>query len=372
MAFAILMSAPLVEQYATRRAVPTDPSWEATWMIEPPPAAAMCGTAQRLMRKAPPTLTANTRVQVARSTSRTVPPGSLTAAAFTSTCKPPRALTACSTACRVSDSEATSQRSARKSAFSWTLPRSRSRQATFAPADAKACAIARPMPAPAPVTIAVLSLREFTGQVETLARGAVAVGEQAPDGAIGFFRDPLGGRVDDAVARVHQQDLADHQLALGAELDAPLDPALERGSGFTDARMLDELRRHRRQAGGRELALALRHLVAGDVHRVGGGFIHQVDHVLAGAADVLQAVLHRAVQAQVEAEDAERRLLRDAVEEGEGGAVGDTVLAPGGDPADRTRDHQADEELVALLRRQACQLKFHFSPASPRRRRARR
>jgi hypothetical protein len=37
MALAIVMSAPLVAQYATRPGVPTVPSCEAMWMMEPPP-----------------------------------------------------------------------------------------------------------------------------------------------------------------------------------------------------------------------------------------------------------------------------------------------------------------------------------------------
>src|SRR6185503_11051606 len=137
-------------------------------------------------------------------------------------------------------------------------------------------------------------------------------------------------------------------FSLRAEVDAALDAALERGRRLGDARMLYQLRWHGRQAVLRELALGLRQLGAGKMHRVGGTLVGQVDHVFAGAPDVLEGVLDGAVGAPVEAEDAERRVFGDHVEEGERRAVGDAVVAPGGDPRDWPRDHQADEELVAL------------------------
>src|SRR6266850_283269 len=129
------------------------------WMIEPPPAFAMCGIAQRLMRKAPPRLTAKTRFQAARSRSVTVALGSVIAAPLTSTCMVPKAFTACSTAARVSDSEDTSQRIGRNRLAS-TLLTSMSTHATCAPASLNASAIAAPMP-PTPATIADLPRREY-------------------------------------------------------------------------------------------------------------------------------------------------------------------------------------------------------------------
>ena len=178
-----------------------------------------------------------------------------------------------------------------------------------------------------------------------------------------FFGDALGRRVDDALARVDQQDFADHQFALGAEFDPAFDLAFERGRGFADPRMLHHRRRHRRQAGFGELAFSFRYFVAGDVHRIGRRFVGQVDHVLAGAPDILEGVLDCAVGAPVEAQDAQRRVLRDRVEEGERRAVGDAVFVPGGHPADRARDHEADDQLVALQRRQARKLELHQSLA---------
>src|SRR5687767_3610503 len=69
--------------------------------------------------------------------------------------------------------------------------------------------------------------RQRPRQIEPLARGAVAVSKQPSDRAVEIFRDALGRRVDDAVARMDDQDLAHHHLALGTEVDAALEAALE-------------------------------------------------------------------------------------------------------------------------------------------------
>src|SRR5439155_10417323 len=129
------------------------------WMIEPPPALTMCGIAQRLIRNAPPTLTANTRFQAARSRSVTVALGSVISSPLTSTSRLTKAFTACSTAARVSDSEETSQRIGRNRLRS-TLLTSRSTHATCAPASLKARAIAAPMP-PTPATMADFPCNEY-------------------------------------------------------------------------------------------------------------------------------------------------------------------------------------------------------------------
>src|SRR5688500_16671469 len=84
-----------------------------------------------------------------------------------------------------------------------------------------------------------MSRRQRPRQVEALASCAIALRKQAADRPVVLFGDALGDRVDDPVARVNQQDLAHHQLALGAEFDTPLDAAFKRGRGFADAGMLD-------------------------------------------------------------------------------------------------------------------------------------
>src|SRR5688572_9610794 len=69
-------------------------------------------------------------------------------------------------------------------------------------------------------------LRNFARQVEALARRAVAIGEEPPDRVVVFLGDALGLRIDDAVARVHELDLAEHQLTRRADHDQALDLAL--------------------------------------------------------------------------------------------------------------------------------------------------
>src|SRR5256885_2689014 len=70
-------------------------------------------------------------------------------------------------------------------------------------------------------------------------------------------------------------------------------------------------------------------------------------------------MLGLAVAARVDADHAKRRILGEHIEEGEWRAVGDAVLAPGGDPGDWPGNHQADEELVALVRRNLVEAKVH-------------
>src|SRR5688572_18880979 len=85
---------------------------------------------------------------------------------------------------------------------------------------------------------ALAVLGQLAGEVEALARGAVAVGEEAPDRPVVLFRDTLGARIDDAVARMHEQDLAEHELARGADLEQAIEAALEARGGLCDPRML--------------------------------------------------------------------------------------------------------------------------------------
>src|SRR6185437_12980266 len=59
-------------------------------------------------------------------------------------------------------------------------------------------------------------IRQFARQIEALARRAIPSRVKAADRAVAFFGDPLRRRVDDALARMHEKDLADHHLALGS------------------------------------------------------------------------------------------------------------------------------------------------------------
>src|SRR5882672_4629044 len=74
---------------------------------------------------------------------------------------------------------------------------------------------------------------------------------------------------------------------------------------------------------------------------------------------LLEICIAFAVAARIDADDAERRVLREHVEEGERRAVGNSVLTPGRDPRDRPRDDEADEQLVALVRRDVGELEMH-------------
>src|SRR3954447_16488645 len=92
-------------------------------------------------------------------------------------------------------------------------------------------------------TVACRRLGKFSGQVEALARRAIAIAEQAPDRPVVFLGDALGLRIDDAVARVHELDLAEHELARAADHDQALELALEARRRFGDARVLHRDRR---------------------------------------------------------------------------------------------------------------------------------
>src|SRR3954467_15748744 len=111
-------------------------------------------------------------------------------------------------------------------------------------------------------TVALRRLRKFSRQVESLARRAVAIAEQASDRVVVFLGNALGLRIDDAVARVHELDLAEHELARAADHDQALELALEARRRLGDARMLHCKRRHRREPGLAELAYVLRKFLA--------------------------------------------------------------------------------------------------------------
>src|SRR5258707_8454258 len=98
-----------------------------------------------------------------------------------------------------------------------------------------------------------LAGRQRPRQIEPLPRSAVAAGVETPDWQIAF-RDALGLRIDDAVAGVDEEDFAHDHFALGTELDATLDAALEGGGGFGDAGVLYHRRGDRGDAGLGELA----------------------------------------------------------------------------------------------------------------------
>src|SRR3954469_6259322 len=208
-------------------------------MIEPPPPAAMCGIAHRLMRYAPPTFTANTRFHAARSKSTTVALGSRPAAPLTSTSRRPNARTACSTAFCVSDSDDTSQpiptqRLPASRAEACAFERSTSRQATEAPAFAKARTMAPPMP-PAPATIAALpfSMNLLSPSKVSLLHAFIALecfASPARDDGAGL-QDIAAGRGLERIARI----LLDQEHA---------------GPGLVDGAdaAKDFLHHHRRQA----------------------------------------------------------------------------------------------------------------------------
>src|SRR3954467_8314932 len=170
-------------------------------------------------------------------------------------------------------------------------------------------------------TVACRRLGKFSRQVESLARRAVAIAEQAPDRAVVFLGDALGLRVDDAVARVHELDLAEHELARAADYDQALELALEARRGLRDARMLHGERRHRREPGLAELAHILRKFLAGKVHRVRRVLVDEVHDELLRAPDVLQRMLDLAVAPRIDADHAEWRVLGEHIEEGERRAV---------------------------------------------------
>src|SRR5581483_3834264 len=56
----------------------------------------------------------------------------------------------------------------------------------------------------------------------------------------------------------------------------------------------------------------------------------------------------------------ERRRFRDYVEKGERRTVGNAAFAPGRDPRDRPRNHEPDEELVALVSGKCGELEIHL------------
>src|SRR6266851_966891 len=184
------------------------------WMMLPPPAAIIVGSTARLIRKAPVTLTANTRSHSARERSRIVPLWSVAAAAFTSTRMGPKASTAFFTASVTSASLLTSQTTGRAPfaiASHVILAASllRSTQATAAPASAKARAMARPMPPPAPVTSAALPARENVSRVVMSHRQSSRAAAQIcfaharilAQGRAGAARDDAAGLQHVAAAR---------------------------------------------------------------------------------------------------------------------------------------------------------------------------
>jgi hypothetical protein len=77
-----------------------------------------------------------------------------------------------------------------------------------------------------------------------------------------------------------------------------------------------------------QLVDALVEIDGADVHRLGHRLVDQVDHELAGGADVGDGVLRGAAAALLDAEHDDRRVVAEVVEEAErGGVVASRVVA---------------------------------------------
>src|SRR5690606_24768408 len=96
-----------------------------------------------------------------------------------------------------------------------------------------------------------------------------------------------------------------------------------------------------------------------EVHGLGDRLVDQMDYELAGLADVDRGVLGAAERADAEAEDHERRLLGEYVEEAERRGVDPALGAERGDQGDRPRHDQAAEQLVPLGGRELRQIEAH-------------
>ena len=93
---------------------------------------------------------------------------------------------------------------------------------------------------------------------------------------------------------------------------------------------------------GREIDRALIHLRA-------KRFVHEVDHEDTLVADVRGSVLQRAAGLALQPEHRQRRRLAEDVEERERRGVHDPGRPERRHQRDRTRDHEADEQLVAVM-----------------------
>src|SRR5262245_37479185 len=140
-------------------------------MMLPPPRAISAGRAALLARKAPVRFTASVVFHQVSSRSTTVPVGSLVAAQYIRTSRPPSSRTAASTSARASAAWVTSERrtSARppprsiSAAVVLAPPSSTSAHTTAAPARANVIAVAWPMPWALPTTMATFPLRAASG-----------------------------------------------------------------------------------------------------------------------------------------------------------------------------------------------------------------
>src|SRR5580698_9362896 len=217
-------TAPLVAEYTARCGSPATAAIEQVLTIAACSEARRYGSAARVTRTRPTTLTSNTRCHSSSGLSATVPIEPMPAL-FTRMSTPPRRPAAVSTASRTDASSVTSAATPVNSS-----PGLRSSTATCAPRLARSRAVASPIPEPPPVTIAVSPLSSAMSYLPLVYRPSRP---PAP-------RPGSGGR-DEALLRPAQAvDLQPHLVArtqVGVVGQAERDPG--RGAGVDQVARLE-------------------------------------------------------------------------------------------------------------------------------------
>ena len=155
---------------------------------------------------------------------------------------------------------------------------------------------------------------------------AYKITEQTPDRPVGVEIDVHPCSVDQAFTGVQPQHLADQKLAPGPKASAACcrhssakGASARRGTVTSiDGNVGKPVAAHLAVAGGK--------IDRAIVHRCRQRLVHQMDHELSVAADVACGVLGGEIGLVLQAEDDERRIFGEHIEEAERRRVDDTVL----------------------------------------------
>ena len=190
----------------------------------------------------------------------------------------------------------------------------------------------------------------FACQRKRIALGRVEIAEQSSDRSVDVEVDIHLFSVDQPLARMQAQHLANEKLASGPEGERDMLPALQRKGRSRQSRHIDVYRRQCLQPDRRHFAVTGRKVDRAIVHRSRQRLIHQMHDELPAAVNVARGVLRAEIGLVLQAEHQKRRILGEDVEEAERRRVDAAVLVERRDQRDRPRHDDPAQQLVAVLR----------------------
>ena len=135
--------------------------------------------------------------------------------------------------------------------------------------------------------------------------------------------------------------------------------AFHRAGAFRDPAAVDLRRGGHCQTRGGNLVHVGFIADAANGHRLGQGHVHHVHTERSARVDVGNGVLDGAVGARLDAQDQDRRILREHVEKAHRGRIRHPVCRQRRDQRDGARGDKVGQQPIAVLFGKCCKIKFH-------------